>query len=253
MSHRSYRLHTVVAILLLTSASAAQAQPAKDKGPDYSVRGGEYSVLNNLMLYGVEKVEYVGTERAEAYGVKYTAAKFLVNSEVRVTGSGEEVCSGNESRCDLVQLAQFEVLVGLDAADEVHDRMLQRIHDYWSANKPFKWRKADADEHLNYKDGKYIMFQALPGPYGVVRSKRLVWVDGKVIKFEFRRFLRTAYSGLYKNLSGRFTENEALENFVGSRIRLRVGGISIQPRQMKGSFREEFFRQYNGGAFGGAR
>jgi hypothetical protein len=45
MSHRSYRLHTVVAILLIASASAAQAQPTKDKGPDYSVRGGEYHAL----------------------------------------------------------------------------------------------------------------------------------------------------------------------------------------------------------------
>src|SRR5688572_6495239 len=116
MSQRIYGLHTVVAILLLASAAAAQAKTAKDKGPDYSVRGGEYSVLNNLMLHGVEKVEYVGTERTEAYGVKYPAAKFLVNSEVRVKGSGEEVCSSNESHCDIVQLAQFEVLVGLDPA-----------------------------------------------------------------------------------------------------------------------------------------
>ena len=252
MGHKDYRLYTVVALLLLACASAAQAQAAKDKGPDYSIRGGEFSALNNLMLYGVEKVEYVGTERTEAYGLKYTASKFLVNSEVRVTGTGKEVCSGIESDCVLVQLAQFEVLVGHDAADEVHDRMLQSVHDYWSANKPFKWRKADAIEHLNYKDGQYIMFQALPGPYGFLQSKRLVWVDGKVIKFEFKGFLRTASEGIYKNLSGRSTENEALENFVGSGIRLRVGRVSIQPRQMKGSYRAEFFKLYNSGAFRGA-
>ena len=245
-------LLTVVAILLLTSAAAVHAQSAKEKGPDYSVRGGEYGVLNNLLLRGVEKVEHVGTERTEAYGVKYAAAKFLVNSEVRVTGSGEEVCSSNESHCDLMQLAQFEVLVGLDPEDEIHDRMLQGVHDYWSVNKPFKLRKADTSEHLNYKDGKYIMFQAPLGPYGLVRSKTLVWVDGKVIRFEFKRFLRTAYEGLYKNLSGPFTANEALENFVGSVVRFRVGGVSIQLRQMKGSFRAEFFKLYNGGSFGGA-
>ena len=83
MTYRSYRLHTVVAILLLISTSATPAQTSKDKGPDYSARGGAYSVLNNLMMYGVEKVEYVGTQQTEAYGLKYTAAKFLVNSEVR--------------------------------------------------------------------------------------------------------------------------------------------------------------------------
>ncbi len=252
MRQRNSWTHTIVAMLVFASASAAQAQSAKDKGPDYSVRGGEYSVLNNLMLHGVEKVEYVGTEPAEAYGIKYTAAKFLVNSEVRVTGSGEEVCSGNESHCDLIQLTQFEVLVGLDAGDAIHDRMLRSVREFWSANKPFKLRKADAIEHLNYKDGRYIMFQALPGPYRLMRSKRLVWVDGKVIKFEFRRFLRTAYEGLYKNLSGRLTENEALENFAGSVIRLRVGGVSIQPRQMKGSFRGEFLKLYEEGKFAGA-
>jgi hypothetical protein len=40
---------------------------------------------------------------------------------------------------------------------------------------------------------------------------------------------------------------EALEFFVGSGIRLRVGGVDIQARQMKGSFREEFLKLYNGG------
>ncbi len=50
MNYRSYGLHTVVAILLLASASAAQAQPAKVKGHHYYAKGVEYIVLNNLML-----------------------------------------------------------------------------------------------------------------------------------------------------------------------------------------------------------
>jgi hypothetical protein len=250
MSYRSYGLRAFVAILLLASASAAQAQTDIDKGPDYSVRGGEYSVLNNLMIYGENKVEYVGTERTEAYGVKYTAAKFLVRTGVNITAYGQERCP-DDGRCDVSEQAEFEVLVGLDAGDEVHDRMLERIHDYWSANKPIKWKKADADEHLNYKDGKYIMFRALPGPHSRARSKRLVWVDGKVIKFEFKRFLPNPASYINR-IEQAYRKDEALENFVGSRIRIRVGGVDIQARQMKGSFRKEFFKLYDGRAFGGA-
>ena len=249
MSHRSYRLHTFAALLLLASASAVRAQPAKDKGPDFSARGGEYSVLNNLMMSGDNKVEYVGTEPAEAYGVKYRAARFRVRTGVYLTVAGKEWCADDGS-CSINEQAEFEVLVGLDAGDEVHDQMLKRIHDYWSANKPRKWMKADAAEHLNYKHGRYIMFLALPGPYGGARSKRLVWVDGKVIKFEFKRFLHSPAA--YGNGMDLAHGGQALENFVGSGIRLRVGGVDIQARQMKGSFREEFFKLYNGGAFGGA-
>ena len=247
MNHRSYWLHAVVAILLLASVSAAQ--PAKDKGPDFSVRGGEYSVLNNLLMSGDNKVEYVGTEQTEAYGVKYTAARFRVLTGVYISADGKDQCA-DDGTCQVKEDAEFSVLVGLDAGDEVHDRMLKRIHDYWAMNKPRKWMKADADEHLNYKNGKYVMFLALPRPYMRARSKRLVWVDGKVIQFEFRRFLHSPsqYGNGYENAKG----GEALENFVGSGIRLRVGGIDIQARQMKGSFREEFFKLYNGGAFGGA-
>jgi hypothetical protein len=247
MKFRTYRLHTVVAILLL--ASAARAQPAKVKGPDYSLRGGEYSVLNNLMLYGVEKVEYVGTEETKAYGVKYTAARFRVITGVYLSASGKDECA-DEGTCQVKEDAEFSVLVGLDESDKIHDQMLKRIHDYWSANKPIKWKKADADEHVNYKDGQYVMFLVLPRKYMKARSKSLVWVDGKVIKFEFRRFLHapSGYGNGYDLAKG----GEALENFVGSGIRLRVGGVEIQARQMKGSFREEFFKLYDGGAFGGA-
>lgn len=242
MSHGGYRLHTVVAILLLASASASRAQPAKDKGPDYSVRGGEYSVLNNLMMYEADKFEYVSTVQAEAYGVKYTAAKFLVQARVSVMADGEEGYGEKYGRHTVGATAEFEVLVGLDPSGEIHDRMLKRIYDYWAANKPGKRSKVDAAEHLNYKDGEYVMFLALRGRFLEPRAKRLVWVDGKVIKFGFRRFL----------YGDEYNEDEALENFVGSGIRLRVDGVSIQPKQMKGSFGREFFRLYNGGAFGGA-
>jgi len=67
--------------------------------------------------------------------------------------------------------------------------MLRRVHAYWSANKPGHKKKVDAEEHLNYKDGEYMMFRELRGEISPkTRAKRLVWVDGKFIKFQFKRF-----------------------------------------------------------------
>jgi hypothetical protein len=43
--------------------------------------------------------------------------------------------------------------------------------------------------------------------------------------------------------------NNSLESFVGMGINLRAGAVEIQPKRMKGSFREEFFRLYQSGAF----
>jgi len=119
--------------------------------------------------------------------------------------------------------------------------MLKNIRDYWALNKPGKRRKVDAPDHLNYKDGEYVMFLALRGRFLEPRAKRLVWADGKVIKFEFRRFLH----------GDKYNEDDALENFVGSCIRVRVGKVAFQLKQMKGAFREEFFEQYNKRVFKG--
>ena len=94
------------------------------------------------------------------------------------------------------------------------------------------------------------MFRAERGPYGGARTKRLIWVDGKVIKFDFRRFVQPPTFYVH-GIKWGFNENEALENFVGSSIRLRVGRTEMQAKQMKGSFRKEFFKYYNAGALKG--
>ncbi len=248
----SYRLYIIVALLLAAAAVAGAQIPPPFKGPDNSLRGGEYAVLNNLLLRdGRDKLVYAGRERVMVYGKQYEAAKFVVDTGVYVSVSGFAECLYDHvafQPCKTTKWAEIEVYVGLDEAGEIHDTMLQRIHAYWSAHKPKAGKKVDAEEHLNYKDGEYMMFQVLRGERWLkTRAQRLVWVDGKFIKFQFKRFtLGDTYSDV---VDIPLDKDEGLESFFGMGTYVRPRALKIQPQRMKGAFRAEFFRLYESGAF----
>jgi hypothetical protein len=240
--------------LLLVPARAAQAQPATVKGPDYSLQGGPYAVLNNLLFESATRVEHVGDDPMVAYGFKLDGAQFVVESQVMVTdpnwfptGTGCDPTSPSEPPKNTEQ-AEFEVSIGFDRNDEVHDEMLRRIYWYWLSNKPSRWRPVDFDEHLTYKDGKYLMFLAAYDRIRWGRVRTLVWVDGKVVRFRFKRFLNMG-----KGFWARTPPNpgEALDDFV-ARTGVRSGGVKLHLRWMGASFRKEFLKQYEKGAFGGS-
>ncbi|MDQ1592609.1 MAG: hypothetical protein QOG71_3236 [Pyrinomonadaceae bacterium] len=253
MKFRSF----VFVAFVLVSTCTGKAQPQQEqqspkfKGPDHSLRGGEYAILNNILWPGVRSVEYAGKAEVEVYGNIYEASKFIVRDFVRVTVSGAECYNDSApfQPCGTSKGAQIEVYVGRDESNEIHDLMLQRIYDFWTANKPGKGKKVDAEEHLNYKDGEYIMFQSTRGQETPrTHAKRLVWVDGKFIKFRFVEFdLGPTYNDV-ANI--KLDADEGLESFVGMGTYLRPRAIRIQPKLMKGAFRDEFFRLYLSGAFG---
>jgi hypothetical protein len=243
-------------VLFTASAGVARAQPPKFKGHDHSLQGGEYAVLNNLLLRdNGDEVVYAGREQVNVYSRQYEASKFVVATRVFVTVSGQSECFNADTKpfdpCQAPKEAEVEVFVGLDERGEIHDTMLRHVHDFWSATEVRSWKKAaEATEHLNYKDGEYILFQELRGAtYPHTRAKRLVWVDGKFIKFEFKRFKGGGtYADSYVSKIP-LNRDEALENFVGMGIEVRPRAVKIQPRRMRGSFREQFFRLYRSRAF----
>lgn len=249
------RLSIFVALFLAAAAGAQAQEPAaKIKGPDYSLRGGEYAVLDNLRLHGVDKFEYVGRDRVDVYGKMREASVFLAKARVEVSASGPSACGLDKEpleSCRTMRPAEVKIYVGEDESGEIHDLMLRKVYEFWALNEVGSRKKAETAEHLNYKDGEYIMFQALYGPgsgrWGP-RAKRLVWVGGKFYKFVFKQFTRDETFWDYGTFS--FNTDEALEGFVGTGTYFTTSGnVRIQPRQMKGSFRKEFFRLYNQGAF----
>lgn len=252
-----YRPVIFVALFIVPAVGvwAQQPPPPKFKGPDNSLRGGEYAVLDNLLLRDSrDKLVYAGREQVEVYGKLYDASKFVVDARVSVTVSGQSECINADTKpfdaCQTSKDAEVEVFVGLDEGGEIHDTMLRYVHDFWAMTEASSWKKVETTEHLNYKDGEYIMFQELRGrTYPYTRAKRLVWLDGKFIKFEFRRFKDGGtYTDAYVSKIA-LNKDEALESFVGMGINVRAGGVEIQPRRMKGSFRKEFLRLYQSGAF----
>lgn len=234
-------------ILVLCWAASASAQGKKEKNPEDSLRGGQYAALNNLLMHDAERVEHVGAEPVMVYGRRFEASKFVVESRVTVPAYDTVRCAEGQL-CPATERAEFELLVGADAAGEVHDAMLTKIHERLSGKRGP--RDADAEEHMSYRDGEYLMFQ-VPLTAGTLGRgpQRVVWVGGKFIVFKFRRFLlQQGYTHLGVNVP--YDSNEALEDFVRMRVTLRSNGVKLQTKRMSGSARREFLRLYEKGVFG---
>jgi hypothetical protein len=252
MSYRSCFLF----LLLLVPVSAARAQPATVKGPDFSKQGGPFSVLSGLNFHHIQRIEYVGADKAAAYGVTLEAEKFIVEAWVNVPKyelyvtypSDETYKADTESK-----LAEVEVWVGRDSDDRIHDEMLKGVHLFWTVTQPgwlSRMRPVQTAEHLTYKDGRYLLFRVLNRPvhHLVPFARRVVWADGKVVWFRFKRFV----TGQRSTPEVPFNPDAAVDDFVGSHFSVLSGSVKLYVREMKGSFRKEFFKQYEKGTFKGA-
>jgi hypothetical protein len=252
----SYQRFFLFALLLLVPVCAARAQPATVKGPDFSKQGGPFSVLGNLNFHHIQRIEYVGEDAAAAYGVKLDAEKFIVEAWVNVPryelyytyDAPDSTSPQVESK-----LAEIEVWVGHDADDRIHDELLNGVHGFWTVNKPGglgKLRPVQTQEHLTYKDGKYLLFRILDRPVHHLApfARRVVWADGKVVWFRFKRFV----SGGRATPQVPHNPDAAVDDFVESHFSVRSGDVKLYVKTMRGSFRNEFFKQYAKGTFGGS-
>jgi len=243
----------VCLILVLCSAASASAQGKKEKNPDHSLRGGEYAILNNLLMPDIREVEYVGRAQVEVYGKVYEASKFrLPDVSVRVTLSGSIDCHPDNAPlqpCEATTSAEIEILVGRDETGEIHDEMLRRVRAYWAANRPGRGKDAKTEEHLNYQDGEYFMFRETRSVRDSSwRAKRLFWVDGKFVKLNLKRYFPLEK----KNDIGEspISKDEGLDHFVTKGLYLRPRAARMRAKRMKGAFREEFLSLYDRGVFG---
>jgi hypothetical protein len=213
--------------LILFAASLVSAPPASARHKDYSKRGGEYSILENLRL-NARRVEYVGAERVSLFGKEYSASKFEISSTITVQTSDIGTFSGTFE--DVV--ANYEILVGRDESNEVHDAFLKEIYNFWSTN-PTNGTVTSQYNLTLKKNGEYLMFMA-PSSHDVNQQFYLVWIDGKFIKASFKSF---------QNRSGWGALQELWEKV----LRFYVGKTRIEPEFMVNSFPEEFLRMYRAG------
>ncbi len=96
---------------------------------DFSKQGEEYRSLENLRL-DARIVEVAGTTRFSILGKEYPASKFNVSASVFV----QTVCCDRPDDAWGNVIANFEILVGRDDSNEVHDAFLKKIYDFWSTN-----------------------------------------------------------------------------------------------------------------------
>jgi len=214
-------------LLFLFAVSLAPASPVSARHKDYSKRGGGYSILENLRL-DAKRVAYVGTERVPLFGKEYPASKFEVSSTITVQTSDNGTFSGTFEEV----VANYEILVGRDESNEIHDAFLKEIYTFWSTN-PTNGTVTSQYNLTIKKTGEYLMFMA-PSGHDVNQQFYLVWIDGKFIKASFKSFQNREGWG-------------ALQELWGKVLRFYVGKTKIEPEFMVNSFPEEFLQMYRAG------
>jgi hypothetical protein len=192
---------------------------------DYSKRGGEYSILENLRI-AAKRVEYTGKQNVSLFGKDYPASEFEISANITVQTSDNGTFSGTFE--DVV--ANYEVLVGVDSSNEVHDAFLKTIYDFWSTHEINGITTSEYNLTLK-KTGEYLMFAP---PSGLEKQFYLVWINGKFIKASFKSFKDRDGWG-------------ALQMLWEKVLRFNVGKTKIEPEFMVNSFPEEFLKLYREG------
>ena len=215
------KLH-ILLILIVLSLAFTSSVVAGHK--DYSKRGGEYSILENLRLKA-KNVEFVGKESITLFGKEYPASKFEVSANITVQTS----CNTFSGTFEEV-VANYEILVGRDSSNEVHDAFLKTIYDFWSTNPTNGTVTSDYQLTLK-KSGEYLMFAP---PSGYEKQYYVVWIDGKFMKLSFKSFQDKEGWG-------------AVSSLWDEVVRFNVGKTKIEPEFMVNSFPEEFLKFYREG------
>ena len=193
---------------------------------DYSVRGGEYRLLENLRLKA-KSVEFAGTSNIRILGKDYPASKFKVAASVFV----QTICCDRRDDAWGDVVADFDILVGRDESNEAHDAFLKEIYHFWSSN-PTDGRTI-SQYNLTLKIDKYMMFMA-PSRHDPNEQYHLVWIDGKYMKIIFNSFQDRDGFGV-------------VDSFWQKNIKFYLGGHRIKPEFMVNSFPSEFLEMYREG------
>lgn len=193
---------------------------------DYSVRGGEYRLLENLRLKA-KSVEFAGADSITILGKEYPASKFKVSASMFV----QTVCCDRPDDAWGDVVANFDILVGRDESNEVHDAFLKEIYKFWSSH-PTDGRYV-SQYNLTLKKDKYMMFMA-PSSHDPNEQYHLIWIDGKYMKIIFRSFRDRDGAGV-------------IDSFWQKNVKFYVGGDRIKPEFMVNSFPSEFLEMYKAG------
>ena len=193
---------------------------------DFSKQGDEYRILENLRI-DAKSVEFAGTSRFSILGKEYPASKFNVSASVFV----QTVCCDRPDDAWGNVIANFEILVGRDDSNEIHDAFLKNIYDFWSTN-PTDGRYV-SQYNLTLKNDNYLMFMA-PSTHDSNEQYHIVWIDGKYMKIIFKSFRDKDGAGV-------------IDSFWQKNIKFYVGKNRIKPAFMVNSFPDEFLKLYKAG------
>jgi len=158
---------------------------------------------------------------------EYPASKFNVSASVFV----QTICCDRPDDAWGNVIADFEILIGRDISNEVHDAFLSKIYDFWSIN-PTDGRYV-SQYNLTLKNNDYLMFMA-PSTHDVNEQYHIVWIDGKYMKIIFKSFRDKDGAGV-------------IDSFWQKNIKFYAGKTRIEPELMVNSFPNEFLKLYKSG------
>ena len=141
----------------------------------YADLGPKYSILEDLLL-NVDSLRYVREDTLKYRGFEVPASVFRVSAHISLQTGEYEVAEGT---------ADFNLFIGRDESGCIHDSMLHSAYDYWeseSASYRALHDSLPAQQHIYFRDGQYVIYDAGDLLRIRVEHSAVYWLDDKVLQ-----------------------------------------------------------------------
>lgn len=212
-------------IIILTTCLLFLSQCLFAGHRDYSKRGGEFEILEGIRLEA-NKLSFLEKRNVDVEGMSLEASVFQLDTRVTIQTEESPVDVG--SVWEKLEV-RYELVVGVDLKNAVHDKLIDDIYQFWLANP--RDNSVISDKNVSLNNEAYLIFSGRYVP-------KLVWFNGKFVTVKFLEFRNPRKSGLGAEQSFWEEKIRFYHNNRRSRLEFLVNGLQ-----------DEFLRWYEAGKF----
>ncbi|MCM3874616.1 MAG: hypothetical protein ND895_28310 [Pyrinomonadaceae bacterium] len=200
---------------------------------DFGISHKKVQIISYSRILGWrwEDVSYSGLESIEILDKSYSSVKYEVYAEVEV----QTFCAIGTTTTEVYETVptKWHIFVVNDPGRTVHDSLVQSMYDLWNRKELFsgQWFYFFGMDKSNY------LLTAMPGSVNV-KGFYFVWVNGRVMKFQF--------AGFDKKDQGGFGQ---VDSFTKNNLRIKLGDAEVEAYRFPLTAEKHFLRLYRKGYF----
>lgn len=124
---------------------------------------------------------------------------------------------------------EYELIVGDDKRDDLHNKLINDIYHFWLENP--RDNSITFEKNVTLRWPSYLIFSGSSSP-------NVVWFDGRFVQLKFLRFIDQKKMGF-----------GAEQDFWDKKIRFYAGSMRVKLEYLVNGLQDEFLRWHSAGKF----